>query len=121
MLKQKRLLAANLIAPLLLTLVFGIAASAQTPKTGRKGRRPPTLAARRAVVLTTDCGADMDDQWTLAQLALAPELELRGVVTTHAPSLAAPAADTAARVSNEVFDHLPLKTRPPSSPVPACR
>ncbi|MBA3439080.1 MAG: nucleoside hydrolase [Pyrinomonadaceae bacterium] len=113
MLKQKRLLVANLIAPLLITLVFGTTSSAQTPKTGRNGRRPPTPAARRAVVLTTDCGADMDDQWTLAQLALAPELELRGVVTTHAPSLAAPAADTAARVSKEVFDHLPLKTRPP--------
>lgn len=70
---------------------------------------------RRAVVLTTDCGADMDDQWALAQLALAPELELRGVVTTHAPTprLPAPAAESSARCAREVLNHLPLKHQPP--------
>jgi purine nucleosidase len=68
----------------------------------------------RAVVLTTDCGADMDDQWALAQLALTPELELRGVVTTHAPTprLPAPAAESSARCAREVLGHLPLKRRP---------
>lgn len=75
----------------------------------------PSSGARRAVVLTTDCGADMDDQWTLAQLMLAPELELRGVVTTHAPGLAAPAAETSAQVVREVMAHLPVavRARPP--------
>ncbi len=65
-----------------------------------------------AVVLTTDCGADMDDQWTLAHLVLSSEIELRGVVTTHAPNLAAPAAETAARVVAEVLDHLGLQEVP---------
>jgi len=37
--------------------------------------------SRRAVVLTTDVGAEMDDQWTLAHLALAPEIELRSLPT----------------------------------------
>lgn len=69
--------------------------------------------ARRAVLLTTDCGADMDDQWTIAQLALAPELELRGVVTTHAPNLPTPAAETTARLTREVLEQLPLKGHPP--------
>jgi inosine-uridine nucleoside N-ribohydrolase len=56
----------------------------------------------------------MDDQWTLAQLALAPELELRGVVTTHAPTprLPAPAAAASARCAREVLGHLPLKRKP---------
>ncbi|MDQ3687887.1 MAG: nucleoside hydrolase [Acidobacteriota bacterium] len=72
--------------------------------------------SRRAVVLTTDVGAEMDDQWTLAHLALAPEIELRGVVTTHAPSLAAPAAETAARVAREVLKHLPVRRPPPILP-----
>lgn len=61
---------------------------------------------RRKVVLTTDCGADMDDQWALVHLALSPEIELRGIVTTHAPNLVAPAAETAVRVAAEVLDHL---------------
>jgi len=32
-----------------------------------------------AVVLSTDCGADIDDQWALAHLILSPELDLRGI------------------------------------------
>ncbi len=68
---------------------------------------------RRTVVLTTDCGADMDDQWALAHLALCPELRLVGVVTTHAPNLAAPAAATAAQVVNEVLDVLSVVDRVP--------
>lgn len=79
-----------------------------------EGRQKEVAPARRAVVLTTDCGADMDDQWALAQLALTPELELRGVVTTHAPTprLPAPAAESSARCAREVLAHLPLKRRP---------
>lgn len=70
----------------------------------------------RAVVLTTDCGADMDDQWALAHLALSREFELRAVVTTHTGSfkiLPAPVAESTARVAGEVLDHLPLRSRPP--------
>ena len=80
--------------------------------------------SRRAVVLTTDVGAEMDDQWTLAHQALAPEIELRGAITTHAPSLAAPAAETAARVAREVLKHLPIRRHPPvfaGSSVPLAR
>lgn len=66
----------------------------------------------RAVILTTDIGAEMDDQWTLAQLAIAPEFDLRAIVTTHAPSLQNPAAETAARAAREVLEHLPLKKHP---------
>ena len=47
-------------------------------------------------VLLTDCGAEADDQWALAHLALSPAVGLRGVVTSHAPSLKKPAAPTAA-------------------------
>lgn len=67
----------------------------------------------RSIVLTTDCGADMDDQWALAHLVLSPEFLLHGVVTTHAPNLAAPAAETAAYMADEVLDWLPFIVRPP--------
>jgi inosine-uridine nucleoside N-ribohydrolase len=69
-------------------------------------------AARRQVVLTTDCGAEVDDQWALAHLALCPEIELLGVVTTHAPNLAQPAAESSARVAREVLAHLHLHPTP---------
>src|SRR5256885_11036915 len=48
---------------------------------------PAATAPRTSVVLTTDCGADIDDQWALAHVALSPELDLRGVVTTHAATV----------------------------------
>ena len=47
------------------------------------------LAASRPVILTTDCGADMDDQWALAHLVLSPEFDVRAVVTTHTGKFAA--------------------------------
>lgn len=84
----------------ILAVVLSCAAigEAQTDATKTKRKIP-----RRAIILTTDIGAEMDDQWTLAHLALAPEIELRGIVTTHAPSLGAPAAESAAKVAREVL------------------
>ena len=35
------------------------------------------------IVLTTDCGAEIDDQFALAHQVLSPALDLRAVVTTH--------------------------------------
>jgi inosine-uridine nucleoside N-ribohydrolase len=55
----------------------------------------------------------MDDQWAIAHLVLSPELDLRGIVTNHAPNLAAPAAETAARVVGEVLDQIAPARRPP--------
>jgi purine nucleosidase len=54
-------------------------------------------SARRAVLLSTDCGCEMDDQWALALLALSPALDLRAVVGAHGPTLPAPAAADHAR------------------------
>lgn len=65
---------------------------------------PDAPNPRRPVVVTTDSGTDADDQWALAHLALAPEVDLKGVVTTHAPNLAAPAAETAARSARAILD-----------------
>lgn len=65
------------------------------------------------VVLSTDCGADMDDQWALAHLALTAGVRLLGVVANHAPNLAAPAADTAARNARAVLSNMKLPSPPP--------
>ncbi len=72
----------------------------------------------KPVLLTTDCGAEMDDQWALAHLALAPEVDLRAVVTTHTGSH--PLPDTpaiyTASVARDVLEHLPLDDVPPVVP-----
>lgn len=70
----------------------------------------PAPEARRAVVLTTDCGAEIDDQWALTHLALCPEFDLKGVVTTHAPSLR---AETSARTARDILSGLLRSTNVP--------
>jgi inosine-uridine nucleoside N-ribohydrolase len=67
----------------------------------------------KAVMITTDCGVEVDDQWALAHLALSPEIDLKGVVTTHAPNLPKPAAESSARAAREVLSRLALGSRPP--------
>lgn len=68
---------------------------------------------RLPLVLTTDCGAEVDDQWALAHLALSRELDLKGIVTTHAPNLAPPAAETSARAAVALLDVIDPEARPP--------
>jgi inosine-uridine nucleoside N-ribohydrolase len=81
-------------------------------------------AKPRPVVLTTDCGTEMDDQWAIAHLATSPAINLLGIVTTHAPNVAPPAAETAKKSVEEVLDQLRLEERPPvfagkNSPLPS--
>lgn len=65
------------------------------------------------MVITTDIGTEMDDQWTVASVALAPEFDLKGVVTTHVPNMPWPPADNGAVVARDVMEHLPLAHRRP--------
>jgi len=62
----------------------------------------PSKAEPLAVVLTTDCGAEMDDQWVLAHILLSTELDLRAVITTHASSIRLSSA-TSAQHATEVI------------------
>ena len=89
------------------------AAIAATLVAGALGFAP---ADRKAVVVTTDIGTEVDDQWALAHLVLSPEIDLKGIVTTHAPNLAAPAAETSAGFARELVAKLPTKARPPIMP-----
>lgn len=62
------------------------------------------------VVLTTDFGVDVDDQWALTHLALSRRVDLRAVVTTHAPGLKPAVAAEAAKAW---LDALPHAQKPP--------
>ncbi len=73
----------------------------------------PKPKLRRAVILMTDIGTDMDDQWALAHLAISPEIDLRGVVTTHAFGLPKPEAEFTAKTAKEVLAKMPISKTPP--------
>lgn len=73
----------------------------------------PKAKNRRPVILMTDVGTDMDDQWTLAHLAVSPEIDLRGVITTHAFDLPKPEAEFTAKTAREVLSKMPLTQIPP--------
>ena len=78
---------------------------------GAAGSAP--AADRRPTVITTDIGTEIDDLWAVAHLLLTPELEVKGVVTTHAPNLAAPAAEESAKYARELVEKLPQRFRVP--------
>jgi inosine-uridine nucleoside N-ribohydrolase len=71
--------------------------------------------APRPVLLTTDIGTECDDQWALGFLLMAADagaVDLRGIVTTHAPNLPAPAARSSAMKALEVIDVFAPRSRP---------
>jgi inosine-uridine nucleoside N-ribohydrolase len=63
-----------------------------------------------AAILTTDCGAEMDDQWALAHLLLSPELDLRAVITTHASSIRLSSATSRGKAAEVVQKVAPARS-----------
>jgi len=73
----------------------------------------PSKVDRKPVVITTDIGTEIDDLWAVAHLLLSPELEVKGIVTTHAPNLPNPAAETSSKFAQELTAKLPARLRVP--------
>lgn len=70
--------------------------------------------ARIPVVLSTDVGNEIDDQWTITYLLLQPRLDVLGVMSAHAPSISAPAGQTSHRILVDVVENrLAMSTHPP--------
>lgn len=65
------------------------------------------------VLLSTDVGAEMDDQWAITHLTLHPRVNLLGIVTTHTPYLT---AQRSAEIAREVLSYLPIREKPPVIP-----
>jgi purine nucleosidase len=72
----------------------------------------PVLAQNRDVIVTTDCGADIDDQFAIAYLLLLPQVHVKAIVTTHAPSLPKNAESSAGCVK-DVLQRLHPSSLPP--------
>ncbi len=71
-------------------------------------------AARIPVVLSTDVGNEVDDQWTIAWLLLSPRVEVLGVMSAQAPTIAAPAGRTSYRILRDVVENrLAMRVHPP--------
>lgn len=79
----------------------------------RQLREIPQLASRRNVLLSTDCGAECDDQAVIAYLALSPAVHLAGIVTSFAPNMPWPHAESTARLTSDVLAALPVRHAPP--------
>jgi purine nucleosidase len=101
----------NRLAKLLLSMAMAAAIAA------------PLQARERDVILTTDCGAEIDDQFAIAYLALLPQIHVLAMVTTHAPNLPKQ-AQSSAQCAKDVLAHLDAGPPPPifaGSDVPLAR
>ena len=70
--------------------------------------------ARLPVVLSTDVGNEIDDQWAITYLLLQPRFDVLGVMSAQAPTITAPAGHTSYRILVDVVENrLRMKTHPP--------
>ena len=66
------------------------------------------------VVLSTDVGNEIDDQWTITYLLLQPRLQVLGIMSAQAPTISAPAGQTSYRILVDVVENrLGMKKHPP--------
>jgi inosine-uridine nucleoside N-ribohydrolase len=73
-----------------------------------------TAIAKIPVILSTDVGNEIDDQWAVAYLLVNPEFDALGIISAHAPTVSPPAARTTYMVLlDEVENRLKMDTHPP--------
>lgn len=66
------------------------------------------------VVLSTDVGSEVDDQWAISYMMTNPNFEVLGLMSTHGPTLRPPAAHTTYLKLVEVVERrLAMATHPP--------
>jgi purine nucleosidase len=61
--------------------------------------------AKTAVILSTDVGNEIDDQWAIAYMLVNPAFDVLGIVSAHAPSLPAPSAHATYLVLKDEVEH----------------
>ncbi len=69
---------------------------------------------RTPVILSTDVGNEIDDQWAITYLLLSPSFDVRGIVSAHGPTLPAPSAHATYKILLDVVEHrLGMLNHPP--------
>lgn len=72
------------------------------------------VTPRVPVVLSTDVGNEIDDQWAIVYLLLQPKFEVLGVMSAHAPTISAPAGKTSYRILVDVVENrMGMRRHPP--------
>jgi purine nucleosidase len=73
-----------------------------------------TAQTRIPVILSTDVGNEVDDQWTIVYLLLREDLDVKGILSAHAPSLSPPAGRVSLDILREVVERrMGLASHPP--------
>jgi inosine-uridine nucleoside N-ribohydrolase len=69
---------------------------------------------RIPVILSTDVGNEVDDQWAIVYLLTQPRFDVQGIVSAHAPTIAPPAGHTSYKILVDVVENrLSMKQHPP--------
>ncbi len=70
--------------------------------------------ARIPVVLSTDVGNEIDDQWAIVYLLTNPAFDVKGIMSAHAPSIRPPAGHTAWLLLRDIVERrLNMSLHPP--------
>lgn len=73
-----------------------------------------TAFAKTPVLLSTDVGNEIDDQWAITYLLTDPDFDVQGITSAHAPSLPDPSAHATYQVLVDVVEHrLAMSVHPP--------
>jgi purine nucleosidase len=83
----RRKLSLSIVNAVWVTLMTGAAACAKTP-----------------VLLSTDVGNEIDDQWAITYLLTNPDFDVQGITSAHAPSLPDPSAHATYRILVDVVE-----------------
>lgn len=69
---------------------------------------------RIPVVLSTDVGNEIDDQWAIVYLLLHPAFDVKGILSAHAPSISPPAGKVSLGILRSVVeDRMGMRSHPP--------
>jgi inosine-uridine nucleoside N-ribohydrolase len=73
-----------------------------------------TARAAVPVILSTDIGNEIDDQWAIAYMMINPDFQVLGVMSEHAPSIPDPAGyHSYLMLRDEIENHLGMRVHPP--------
>ncbi len=73
-----------------------------------------TAFGKIPVVLSTDVGNEIDDQWAIVYLLTSPEFQTEGILSAHAPTLPAPSAHFTYEVLLDEVEHrMNMQVHPP--------
>ncbi len=66
------------------------------------------------VILSTDVGNEIDDQWAITYMLLSPEFDVRAIISANAPSLPTPSAHSTYKILVDVVERrLGMLSHPP--------